>query len=199
MTIKLLTLDDLQAITVLTEKPTIGVSEDQHLSFLNVEQANLKDLLNVGLKAGAVFGYFSDSVGEEATLLGYLVTCVSENQPCYFVRKARTKTGAPLNVLSDLFYAAIKQHEQWGYKRFYCLYRQSDIATYRRLWRMNTLANTYLAYSDLVVPPDLRPKHADFWDLLFGRSLYTETMVVRGFIRLDDTAQSNQDALTIPG
>lgn len=191
MTLKTRTLniDDYeQVLTVLLAKATLGVSPSESTFFNTVTSQGLEDLLRQPTHVGSVFGCFSDD-----KLIGFLTTCLSSAQPCYFLRKAHTVVGAPLATLPTLFDAALTQHEVWGYKRFYTLYRSKDVDVYRKLWRVSSVLPSYLTYSDLEVLPDTRPKHSDFWELLFGRTLYSEPMTVRGFLKIDPSTNLPKD------
>lgn len=189
LTTRTLNIDDYdQVLTVLLAKTTLGVSQSETTFFNTVTSQGLEDLLKQPTHVGSVFGCFSGK-----TLVGFLTTCLSSAHPCYFLRKAHTLVGAPLTTLPVLFDAALVQHESWGYKRFYTLYRSKDIDAYRKLWRASSVLSSYLAYSDLEVLPDTRPKHSDFWELLFGRTLYADSMTVRGFLKIDSSTNLPKD------
>jgi hypothetical protein len=155
-----------------------------------ISLATAKDLLAVGPSLGRVFGLYTDGQLDAAVF-----TVVSTAHPCYYVNKAYTRPGSPLSVLSELFEHLIQVYEQLGYSRFYTLYRRDDIATYHKLWRTSKVLKNYITYSDLEIEPNIRPKHSDFWELLFGRSLYKATMVVRGFIRKSDSMFFNESTV----
>lgn len=156
-----------------------------------ISLSTAKDLLDVGPSLGRIFGLY-DEVG---TMDAAVFTVISQSHPCYYVNKAYTRPGVGLDVLPQVFRALILEYENLGYRRFYTLYRQSDIATYHKLWRTLKVLSNYITYSDLEVEPNIRPKHSDFWELLFGRSLYKSTMVVRGFIRKSESMFFNESTV----
>jgi hypothetical protein len=157
-----------------------------------ISLSTAKDLLAVGPSLGRIFGLY-DEIG---TLDAAVFTVVSQSHPCYYVNKAYTRPGVGLDVLPQLFKHVLVEYELLGYRRFYTLYRQDDIATYHKLWRTTKVLSNYITYSDLEIEPNIRPKHSDFWELLFGRSLYKSTMVVRGFIRKSESMFFNESAQT---
>lgn len=153
-----------------------------------ISLSTAKDLLDVGPSLGRIFGLYD----EAGTMDAAVFTVVSQSHPCYYVNKAYTRPGVSLDVLPQLFKALICEYERLGYRRFYTLYRQDDIATYHKLWRTTTVLSNYITYSDLEIEPNIRPKHSDFWELLFGRSLYKSTMVVRGFVLKSESMFFNE-------
>ncbi len=153
-----------------------------------ISLSTAKDLLDVGPGLGRIFGLYD----EADTLDAAVFTVVSQSHPCYYVNKAYTRPGVSLDVLPQLFKHLICAYERLGYRRFYTLYREADIATYHKLWRTTSVLSEYITYSDLEIEPNIRPKHSDFWELLFGRSLYKSTMVVRGFIRKSESMFFNE-------
>lgn len=191
MTSRLLTLEDMPAIQDLVHARdfTLGVDPSSHATVQAFSLGLLEDLLKNGLGVGAAFGLFD---GDQ--LNGLLVSCLSSAHPCYFVRKAHTRPGLGLthSVLSELFSACIEHHEQRGFERFYTLYRSSDIGIYHRLWRTSSVLKNYVAYTDLEMQPNIRPKYSDFWELLFGRTLYNVPMSVRGFVRKSPSMVFNE-------
>ena len=184
MLVKALTQSDLPSVEKLirARSKTLAVSSEFQETHTKMSLLNAQDLLSCGATQGQLFGAF-----EGEALVGTLTIVVSKAQPCYFVRKAYTVPGVPLSTLPELFSAVIASYEGLGYKRFYTMYNEKDISLYHRLWRTNSTLRNYLSYTDMVVPPNVRPKHSDVWELLFGRSLYPEPMAIRGFIHKDHT------------
>ncbi len=188
--IRHLSIDDYPQLASLMESRDTflgvppGEATDLHRT---ISLATAKDLLQVGPSLGRVFGLFSGDV-----LAAAVFTVISTSHPCYYVNKAYTRPGSSLSSLSEIFEYLIETYERLGYRRFYTLYRQSDIATYHKLWRTSKVLKNYITYSDIEVEPHIRPKHSDFWELLFGRSLYRSTMVVRGFIRKSSSMFFNE-------
>lgn len=184
MLVKALTLEDLPSVEKLIKarSKTLAVGQEFQQTHTKMSLLNAQDLLACGATQGQLYGAFE---GED--LVGTLTIVISKTQPCYFVRKAYTAPGVSLSTLPDLFSAAITAYESMGYKRFYTMYNEKDIALYHRLWRTRSTLRNYLSYTDMVVPPNVRPKHSDLWELLFGRSLYPEPMAIRGFVRKDAT------------
>jgi hypothetical protein len=107
----------------------------------------------------------------------------SNQTPCFYINKAYTRPEAPLETLSVGLKCVIKHHEQLGYKRFYALYSKHHLETYKRLWRKNALLQDYDCYTEYESAPNERPKFQELWELLYGRMLYNEPMIVRGFIK----------------
>lgn len=190
MQVKPLTPTELSSIETLikTRSRTLAVSPEFQDMHTKMTLLNVQDLMSVGPEVGQVFGAFDD----EGLMIGILIVVLSSSQPCYFVRKAYTVPKAPLKTLSKMFEFIIQFYEKLGYKRFYTMYNADDIGLYHRLWRTGSTLRNYITYTDLTVPANVRPKHSDVWELLFGRSLYPEPMVVRAFIRKDDTMFLNE-------
>lgn len=147
----------------------------QRMTILNLQ--NVLDEKFTSL--GTVFGAWSD---DGTVLQALLVTILSTNQPCWYINKAYTRPGADLSALSLLWASAIKHHKDLGYKRFYCLYPEQKFDVYQRLWRTDSLLKDYLVYTEYRSAPLERLKFQEFWELLYGRILYNEPMLVRAFI-----------------
>jgi len=189
--IKQLTASDYPSLANLMESRSsfLGVPAGEATALhKTISLSTAKDLLDVGPSLGRIFGLYD----ETGTMDAAVFTVVSQSHPCYYVNKAYTRPGVGLDVLPQLFKDLIVEYERLGYRRFYTLYRQDDIATYHKLWRTTTVLSNYITYSDLEVAPNIRPKHSDFWELLFGRSLYKSTMVVRGFILKSESMFFNE-------
>ena len=131
---------------------------------------------------GTAFGVWSD---DGQTLWGLVFTLLSNQQPCYYINKAYTRPDAPLNVLPTGLKKVIRHHEDLGYRRFYALYSKSQLETYKRLWRKHDLLVGYDCYTEYESAYNERPKFQEFWELLYGRMLYRDTMIVRAFIKRD--------------
>ena len=160
----------------------LAVAGDNQDSFRKIGLTTAYDLLNVGPDVGRIFGAYVDDA-----LVGAAFTSVSSTHPCFYLNKAYTSPGAPADVLPVLLEHLIWVYSELGYKRFYTLYRKQDLETYHRLWRTASVLKDYVAYTDYESAPNERPKHSDFWELLYGRSLYPEEMMVRAFVKKDDT------------
>lgn len=173
---------------VRSRQTTLAVSPEFQDMHTKMSLASVSDLLACGESVGRVFGAFNDT----GDLLGIVTVALSRAQPCYFIRKAYTSPEAPLKTLSELFTAVIAHYEALGYGRFYTMYSNDNIGLYHRLWRTASTLTNYVTYTDLVIPANVRPKHSDVWELLFGRSLYPEDMAIRGFIRKNDTMFFNE-------
>lgn len=166
----------------------LAVAGDNAEAFRKIGLTTAYDLLSVGPDVGRVFGRY-----ENEKLVGAAFTVISSTHPCYYLNKAYTTSDADLTVLPSLFEFLISEYEKLGYKRFYTLYRKQDIPTYHRLWRTSKVLTNYVSYTDYESAPNERPKHSDFWELMYGRSLYPVEMVVRAFIRKDETMFFNGD------
>lgn len=186
MTVRILTSSDFDALAELTlsRENFLGVPEDKLEMQRAFAVANMRDLLATGNSLGAVFAY-EDSAG---IMQGAVITLVSTTHPCYFLNKAYTRPGASLSVLSSIFTETIKYYEELGYKRFYTMYKKELVETYHRLWKVSNCLKEYVSYTELELAPQERPKHSDFWELLSGRQLYMDAMVIRGFLKLDESA-----------
>jgi hypothetical protein len=128
---------------------------------------------------GNLFGVWDDEATE---MQGMVMTLFSAAQPCYFINKAYTIPGASSAVLPTAFKKIIEYHEELGYRRFYCMYPKSKYDVYQRLWRTSSILTNYSVYTEYESMPLERPKFQEIWELLFGRILYNETMLVRSFV-----------------
>lgn len=184
MTVRVLTLDDYEALAELSlsRSAFLGVDPERLEIQRKFATANMKDLLTVGQSYGTAFGLFN----AENTLVAAIITLVSTNQPAYFLNKAFTAPGTTISALPELFNAMIVHYEGLGYKRFFTMYKSSLVDVYQRLWRCTDNLKGYISYTELDLDAQERPKHADIWELLSGRQLYVDPMSVRGFIKLDN-------------
>jgi hypothetical protein len=182
--------------TVLTSlnAPSVERLMNQRASFLQVPpemrplqqhlaSVNMRNVLDPHFASlGTAFGVWSDDVAP-GCLLAVIFTLFSNQQPCYYINKAYTAPGAPLDTLSVGLKRVMEFHEELGYRRFYALYSQSHLETYKRLWRKHALLQHYDCYTEYESAPNERPKFHEFWELLYGRMLYNEPMIVRAFIQ----------------
>jgi hypothetical protein len=191
MNIRTLTVEDSEAIlSVIKDRGTFqGVQSELLETHMKFSHMSLVDLVQ-NPSQGKVYGAFE---GDE--LKGFIVTILSDQQPCYFVRRAQTVHTAKLETLSLLFAYLIQDYESRGLNRFYTLYKKDNIGVYHRLWRTTEVLKNYVTYTDMEIAPNTRPKHYEVWDSLCGRTLTPDTLVVRGFIRKSDTMFFNEDRL----
>lgn len=190
LTTKVLELKDYDDLVglMLSRSSFLAVPEQAIHTHKMVSMANARDLLSVGQGVGRIFGLYDD----QQILQGVVFTAISQAQPCYFVNKAYTRPDSPGQTLPMLFEFLIKTYEGLGYRRFYTMYREQDIEVYHKLWRTSTVLKDYISYSDLEVKPNTRPKHSDFWELMFGRMLFETTMVIRGFVNKNANMYFNE-------
>jgi hypothetical protein len=126
---------------------------------------------------GRIFGLF-----EEKAIHAAVFTLISPTHPCFYIQKAYTAPESRKDSLALLFEHLIARYEELGYGRFYTMYRKQDLEIYHRLWRTSKVLRNYVSYTDLEIEPNIRPKHSEYWELLFGRMLFKDTMFIRGFV-----------------
>ena len=171
-----------QALEVMqSRKNFLAITDAEALETQRyMAQRNLENLMDPHFAAmGTLFGVWSDA-GQMQALL---ITLFSNQQPCFYINKAYTVPGATLDVLPVGLKLVMQHHEALGYRRFYALYSKSNLETYKRLWRKSALLKDYDCYTEYESAPLERPKFQEFWEMLFGRMLYNEPMIVRAFIQ----------------
>jgi len=181
--IRILDKDDFDAVAdlIVSRQQFLGVAQEHLEMHRKFSAANAKDLLRAGPAIGNIIASEEDGI-----LTGALFTLVSLQQPCYYVNKAYTRPGAELSTLANLFDATIQHYEELGYNRFYTMYKKANVAAYHRLWKTTAILKNYIRYTELELDVHERPKFADYWELLCGRQLYMDPMVIRAFIRKTD-------------
>ncbi len=196
MEVRILRYEDADAIKELieTRDRMLGISNPDQLQMMR-EQGHLNTLnllrhSDLEHQMGRIFGCFENGV-----LVGVLYTVTSTEQPCWYMTRAHTRKGVTNgpSILGSLTREAVSLYEAAGFRRFYTMYPKRYIAAYQPLWKTSDSLHGYHSYTDLEVPPLTKPKFNDFWELLLGRALYTNTMVIRGFIKVFgvDTIQRN--------
>lgn len=156
---------------------------------------NLRSILDPQFSSiGTAFGVWHE---ESTEMQALVITLFSTQQPCYYINKAYTLPDANLNVLPVALKSIMEYHEELGYKRFYALYSQTNLELYKRLWRKSALLQNYDCYTEYESAPNERPKFQEFWELLYGRMLYNEHMIVRAFIQHEHARQPSPTAVQI--
>lgn len=178
--IRTLGVDDFESVSdlIVARQQFLGVPSGHIELHREFSKENAKDILRAGPSIGNIFGYFQDD-----ELYGALFTLISSAQPCYYVSKAYTHPSAGIEVLPSLMSSAVAHFESIGYLRFYTMYKKENHATYTRLWRTSSIMKSYISYTDLELNMHERPKFSDYWELLCGRQLYMDPMLIRGFIK----------------
>jgi hypothetical protein len=188
METRILTSNDSDSIKEVIESRTNLLGIDQQSLKKMRQQAhlstiNLLALSDRGHQIGRIIGAFSDN-----RLDGVLLTAVSSEQPCWYAIRMHTRKGISngISALGAMMDKAVTLYEADGFRRFYAMYPARHVKGYQYLRRAMTVAS-YISYVDLEIPALTRPKFTDFWEILCGRTLYTEDMVVRGFVKVIDT------------
>ena len=162
----------------------LSTSGEQFEMQRHFAKINMQNILDPHFSSmGMTFGVWSNDGDRTKTLMGVIFTLFSSQQPCYFLNKAYTCPTAPVNTLAIGLKKVMEHHESLGYKRFYALYSKTKLEVYKKLWHKSTLLQGYDCYTDYESAPDERPKFQEFWELLYGRMLYKETMIVRAFVK----------------
>lgn len=164
-----------------SRKQFLAVDDRMHDLQKHLAAVNMRNVLDPHFASlGTAFGVWHEDSNE---MQGLLFTLFSNQQPCYYINKAYTRPGAPVDTLPVGLKRVIEHHEVLGYRRFYALYSQDNLELYKRLWRKSALLQNYDCYTEYESAPNERPKFQEFWELLYGRMLYNETMIVRAFIQ----------------